>query len=99
MSEALPIAIRAEEAARSAHHRLDRMNGSIDRLAGEVSRANATGAEILRRLDRQDGFTEGAAREKRSVLDSKRWVIGLAATFLGGGLVTAVFTVLVRSHG
>ena len=70
--DALEIAIRAQEAARAAHHRLDRMNGSIDRLASEVADAKA---EILKRLDTQDG---AATARQRFHADARFWVATLA---------------------
>lgn len=99
MSEELQIAIEARESAKAAHHRLDRMNGSIDRLVTRVEQANATGQEILRRLDRDEGIDEGASSVRATVLDSKRWVIGIATGFICSGLFTALFTLIVRRHG
>lgn len=109
MSDALEIAIRAEEAAKSAHHRLDRMNGSIDRLGREVgdlrasisaARAEATAncEAILRRLDRQAGLEDGAARVHHSLLDNRRLVVGLAATFLTSSSFAVILTFLLRGH-
>lgn len=96
MADALEIAIRAEESARAAHHRLDRMNGSIEKLNTTVSSAKE---EILRRLDKQDGIDEGTSSTRRSFLDSRWRVLTLAGGFIGSGVFAALFTYIVRRHG
>lgn len=96
MAEALEIAIRAEESAKAAHHRLDRMNGSIEKLNTTVSSAKE---EILRRLDKQDGIDEGTHTTRKSFLDSQWRVLTLAAGFVGSGAFAALFTYFVRRHG
>lgn len=75
--DALTIAIRAEEQAKAAHHRLDRMNGSIDRLAGEVRGArdelNAKLGQVLVQLAHDDGKVEGATEKEKGFLGSVRF--------------------------
>lgn len=91
-------AIRAEEAARSAHHRLDRMNGSIDRLTTEVAKANAKSEEILVRLAKDDGHEEGHQEASKGFLESKRFLIttiGLVAT---SSIATGILPFIFRSH-
>lgn len=98
-TEILTIAVQAQESAKAAHHRLDRMNGSIDRLTSQVAEANALGQEILRRLDRQDGLDEGSETAKRGFLDSRWRVITLAVMFVGSATFTTIFTLIARRHG
>lgn len=101
MSEqALTIAIRAEEAAKSAHNRLDRMNGSLDRLGREVGDLRgdlaAFRTEVLSRLTHEDGVQVGAAGVKKSILDKNRWVVGLAVAFISSGTFVLIATYLLR---
>lgn len=92
--ENLEIAIRAEESARAAHNRLDRMNGSIDRLSVEVAKANAKSDQILLRLAHEDG--EETA--EKGFLQSKRWVITTIILVLTSSISTTAFTLFIRSH-
>lgn len=94
--QAHAIAIRADESAKAAHQRLDRMNGSIDRLAGQVLRVNEKADQILVQLAKDAGLDEGVRKAHRSVLDSSKWVVGLAVTFFGGGIGTVIVTYFVR---
>jgi hypothetical protein len=95
--EALMQAVRADERANAAHERLDRMNGSIDALRGEVAATNAkidsTSSEILRRLDRQDGFDEGEETAERE--RSTRWGLVIAAAAAVGAIASAFTYALV----
>lgn len=95
MPDPLEIAIRAEESARAAHNRLDRMNGSIDRLTREVNTAKQ---EILRRLDRQDGIDEGTQKATNGFLDSKRFYITLIALAITSSVAALILPLLFRSH-
>lgn len=72
----LELAIRADEKAKSAHERLDRMNGSIDKLAEKVSETNG---KIDSLLSRNDGIEQAT----RGFLDSRRFWLFLVAGLLG----------------
>ena len=77
--EALVIAVKAEASAQSAHHRLDRMNGSIDRNNTEIA---AIRAELGAKIDalavtmiRDEGIAEGKRTVRTLQIDSRRFVI------------------------
>lgn len=84
--ETLVLAVRAETKADGAHERLDRMNGSIDRLTHEVAGANEAIANakgelsakldgVLLQLAHQTGMAEGGDTVKKLMIDSRRFVI------------------------
>lgn len=98
MDEAIIIAIRAEEASKAAHQRLDRMNGSIDRLANEVAKANAKGEEILVRLARDDGEDEGHSKASKGFLESKRFLITTIGVIATSSVATGILPFVFRSH-
>lgn len=83
----LEIAIRADEKAKAAHDRLDRMNGSIDRLAGNVAETNGKIDSLLSR-------NAGIEQATRSFLDSRRFWLVLVA-----GLVSAAATFAYMAFG
>jgi hypothetical protein len=85
--EALPVAIEARELGKSAHKRLDGINGSIDRLGGKVDNVDAKLDQVLLRLAREDG-----AKERNDGFLASRWrVIGLVALiFTSAVFYTAV---------
>lgn len=97
-ADPLEIAIRAEEAAKEAHRRLNRMNGSIDGLRTDISVARREAAEqtgqILRRLDREDG---GEA-VSRGLIDSRRFLISTIVLVLTSSVVSLLLTLALRSH-
>lgn len=94
MDEPIVVAIEARESAKAAHHRLDRMNGSIDRLGNAVENVDSKVDEILLRLAGQ----EGAARAKRGFVLSRRFVVSTVALLLTCPTVAALITLLLRSH-
>lgn len=89
----LELAIRADEKAKSAHDRLDRMNGSIDRLASQVAETNGKIDAISNALAHNDGVEQGEESANRRWLDSRRFALTLIAT-LGCGLVGSVATLV-----
>jgi hypothetical protein len=104
------IAIRAEESAKAAHHRLDRNNGSIDRLGREVGdlrlEIQAARAEsktqtdaIIARLDRDAGVEHGESTVRASILDTRWKMLGVIATIAGSSVFAVLATFLVRSIG
>ncbi len=98
MADPLEIAIRAEERAKAAHARLDRMNGSIDRLTEQVARSNATANEILRRMDREEAHDEGADQVSRGLIDSRRFLITTVVLVLSSSVVSLFATLVLRTH-
>jgi hypothetical protein len=94
MADPMEIAIRAEESAKSAHQRLNRMNGSLDRLTAEVARANAKSEEILIRLARDDG----GQLVSRGVIDSRRFLITTIVLVLTSSVMSLLFTLALRSR-
>lgn len=89
----LELAIRADEKAKSAHERLDRMNGSIDRLANQVSETNSKIDSIANSMARSDGVDEGESVRNRVLLDSRRFVITTIVT-LACGFIGSVATLI-----
>lgn len=85
----LEIAIRADEKAKSAHERLDRMNGSIDRLGNLVAETNAKIDAMVAIQAHSDGIEQGEATQKRVLVDSRRFVITTFVVMLAA-LVAAV---------
>lgn len=98
MSDPLEIAIRAEESAKAAHHRLDRMNGSIDRLTSEVARSNATSDQILRKIAHEDGFESGEQTISRGLIDSRRFLITTIVLVLTSSITALLVTWALRGH-
>lgn len=94
MTEPLAVAIEAREAAKAAHHRLDRMNGSIDRLGDRMERVDGKVDAILLKLAGEDG----AAKAQRGVVLSRRFVISTIAVLLSSSLAAALVTLLLRRH-
>lgn len=79
----LEVAIRADEKAKAAHERLDRMNGSIDKLAGQVSETNGKIDAIATAIARSDGIDQGEQAATRRFLDSRRFNITTIILLLG----------------
>lgn len=98
MTDPMAVAIEARESAKAAHHRLDRMNGSIDRLSTAVGANNDLCAQILQRLAREDGREEGIESTKLRFLDDKRFWIGIVAILLTSSLTLFLFTLATRRH-
>lgn len=94
----LELAIRADEKAKAAHERLDRMNGSIDRLANQVSETNGKIDGITVSLARSDGLEQGEETARRGFLDSRRFII-TTIVVLACGLVGAVATLVWLATG
>lgn len=89
---ALIAAVRAEASAQAAHHRLDRMNGSIDKLTETV---NTKYGAIDAKLDGvllHLASLNGADTQKKLAIDSRRFVITtlIAALAVIVALVVAV---------
>ena len=87
----LETAIRADEKAKSAHERLDRMNGSIDRLTTQVAATNVKIDAIVNSLARSAGVEQGEQVRNQVLLDSRRFVITTIVA-LTCGLVGAIAT-------
>ncbi len=95
MSEdALPVAIEARELGKSAHKRLDGVNGSIDRLSGKVDVIDSKVDSVLITLARQDGRELAG----RGLLDSRRFLITIVVTVLTSSLVAFALTLALRGH-
>jgi hypothetical protein len=73
MEDALPVAIEARELGKSAHKRLDGINGSIDRMDAKVDVLDSKLDSVLITLAKQEGSRE----RNESFLDSKWRVIGI----------------------
>lgn len=93
----------AHEAARSAHHRLDRMNGSIDKLGSEVGglRQDIAVQVALITANVNAGFTEiresmAAVHLASSAVSIKVAVIVGIGALLAGGVVTGVTALVLR---
>lgn len=101
-TEALVMAVRADTKADGAHERLDRMNGSIDKLTREVAGANTAIANakgelsakldgVLLQLAHASGMKEGEAAIEKSLLERHRFAwTTLVAAF--SAIVTALIT-------
>lgn len=94
MDEALPIAIRAEAGAGEANRRLDKMNGSIDRLGDAVEETNKKVDAILLKLAGEDG----AAKARGVFILTRRFVVSTCAVLLTSSLAAAAITLLLRRH-
>lgn len=77
----LEIAIRADEKAKSAHERLDRMNGSIDRLANQVAATNGKIDSLLAREQGEQIARRGFISSYRFWLILVAGLVGTAGTF------------------
>lgn len=84
--DALVRAIEAKASADAAHHRLDRMNGSIDRLGDRMGEMNGKLDTLAVALTTDQAKREGAETQRKLLLDSRRFVI---STVVAGGLVIA----------
>lgn len=91
---ALPIAVEARELGKSAHKRLDGINGSIERLNNKVDVVDSKLDSVLITLAKQDG--KDAAW--RGFTDSRRFMVGLVVTVLTSAVAAFLFTLVVRSH-
>lgn len=93
---ALPVAVEARAEAKAAHQRLDRMNGSIDRL-GDALEIVATKVDSILITIAKD---EGAKLAGKGFLDSKRWWIALIAGVISSSCFAALVTILLKGgHG
>jgi len=82
--EALITAVRAEEKANGAHERLDRMNGSIDKLTRTVDeKYSGIDAKIDALLIHQ-ATQFGQETARKGLLDSRRFVISIFALLTTG---------------
>lgn len=102
MTDALELAIRADEQAKFANKRLDAVNGSIDAIKVSLENQRRESKEqfdsIMLKLSHDDGVHEGVRSSHNSFLDSKRWVISICLTLATGSLGLALFTYLLRRH-
>ena len=108
--EALIEAIKAQASASEAHRRLDKMNGSIDKLSGGVNdlrielqasrnESKSQYNAIIARLDRDQASEHGEDTVRASLLDTRWKLIGILATIGGSSFVAVLATVIVRSIG
>lgn len=93
----------AHEAARSAHHRLDRMNGSIDKLGVEVGglRQDLAVQVSVITANMNAGFTEiresmAAVQLASSVISIKVAVIVGVGALLAGAIATGSTALILR---
>lgn len=82
--EALIAAVKAEQAAAFAHERLDRMNGSIDRLTRTVDEKYAGIDAKIDAVLLHQATQLGEAKASTTWLDSKRFVITTMALLFTG---------------
>ena len=106
--EALIEAIKAQAAAQEAHRRLDKMNGSLDRLGNVVSdlrvdlqaarnESKSQADAIIARIDRDKASETGEDTIRASLLDTRWKRMGVLATICGSSFFAVLATVLVRS--
>lgn len=84
LDEALIAAVRAEEQAKAAHDRLDRMNGSIDRLTRTVDEKYAGIDAKIDAILLHQATQMGETKAKTQWLDSRNFVIGILALLTTG---------------
>ena len=101
----MQTAIEAREQARAAHQRLDRMNGSIDKLGHEGEKTNAKidvldskVDSILITLAKTDGELRARQAERAGVLDSKWRLVGVISILVASPLFYAITTLAIRGH-
>lgn len=93
MSEqALPIAIRAQERADSAHKRLDGINGSMRRVDDKLGDIDGKLDAVLIKL----ALADGANQAKSGILESKRFWFVLVAGVCTSSAFVLVVTLLTR---
>lgn len=92
--DALPVAIEARELGKSAHKRLDGINGSIDRLNGKVDVIDTKLDSVLITLAQQDGRQQAS----RGLIDSRRFLITTIVLVLTSSVVSLLLTLALRSH-
>lgn len=90
--DALSIAIEARAEARAAQHRLDRMNGSLDRLADAVTKVDGKLTAVLLVKAKEEG--ESTARS--TFMLSRRYVITTVLVVLTSTIPTTLITVFLR---
>lgn len=88
----LAVAIEARELGKSAHKRLDGINGQIGRLNDKFDVIASKLDTVLIAMARQEGEDRGANNVRHSALDSKRWLIGIGVTFFCSGTFTLAVT-------
>lgn len=105
MDDALPIAIEARESSKAAHHRLDRMNGSIDRLGNEmVDTKKELGGAIKEVSDNVNAILlklageDGAAKARGVFILTRRFVISTCVVLLTSSIAATAITLLLRRH-
>lgn len=94
-TEALVAAVRAQEQAAAAHERLDRMNGSLNRLGDQVAAANGKLDTIALTLAREAGAEEAAKQGEASRYYTLQ-NLGIFVAVLA--LVVGIFGILAATH-
>lgn len=92
--QALPVAIEARELGKSAHKRLDGINGQIGRLGDKVDVVDGKLDSVLITLARQ----EGGKDVSRGWIDSRRFLITTIILVLGSSVASLLLTLALRSH-
>lgn len=92
MDDALAIAMEARAEAKAAHQRLDRMNGSIDRLGNKMEVVDEKVDQVLLNQANRDGRDDAS----KGFLESKRWWIALLLTVVTSSLFATILTVVFR---
>lgn len=92
--DALPVAIEAREQARSAHKRLDGINGQVGKLGDKMDVIGGKVDSILITVARD----EGAKTVNRGLIDSRRFLITTIVLILTSSVVSLLLTLALRSH-
>ena len=108
--DALIEAIKAQASAQEAHRRLDKMNGSIDRLGVGVgdlrievqaarSESKSQADAIIARIDRDQASEHTEDTVRASLLDTRWKLTAVIATIAGSSVFAVLATFIVRSIG
>lgn len=95
MDDTRDIAINAQASAASAHHRLDKMNGSIDRLGDETEELRRETTAGFVKLT--DDLAHGLLGIVREAGDTKNEVTAIKTTVWNALKVMSAFAALVTA--
>jgi tetrahydromethanopterin S-methyltransferase subunit G len=103
--DALPIAVEARELGKSAHKRLDIVNGSLDRMNGKMERLDE---KVDKRFDEVNGklnsilisqAMQAGGQQVTTTFIDRRWaIVAIIVTIATSGVAALLLTFALRGH-